>query len=56
MFIIINTSRDESACGRWVDRRGGMEINMEKISHDNRQYRGKHFSLVFLDISTADGR
>jgi hypothetical protein len=55
MFIIINTSWDESACGRWTDIRGGTEINMEKISHDNRQHRGKHFSLVFLDISTADG-
>jgi hypothetical protein len=37
-------------------RKSGKEINMEKISHDNTQHKTKHFSLVFLDISTADGR
>jgi hypothetical protein len=42
-------------CGRWEERKGRTGTNMEKISHDNTQYKTEHFSLVFLGISTADG-
>jgi hypothetical protein len=46
-FIIINVSLDESACGRWVQRKGRTGINMEKISHDNTQYKTLTFFFGF---------